>query len=339
MAQRFADVNFSKGEVAPEMYARFDVQAYSSAAKQARNVRVRKYGGLAKRLGTRFVAEVHDATKPVRLIPFQFSFEQAYALELGQGYMRPAALGGMVLEVDVAITGISSATNAVIAAAYHDYSVGDDVYLTGGDGPMGDLLNNTVWTVTSVIDDGHFAINANTTGVTFTGWTGGETRAAPPPPPPPPPPVPDPVPPPPPPPVGGGGGGHIGCVAADRTMIRLANSTHDGPGGERIARMVQVDDWVWTRDPKTGKMVAARIARVRIEREPVWSKNGLPDGTEQHRSWIDGGWKYSGEMGEVAGEADVWKAEIPGVYTFLARHIDSDTWVLSHNLKENPEPY
>jgi hypothetical protein len=337
MPQRFPTINFSKGEVAPEMYARFDVQAYSSAAKQARNMRVRKYGGLAKRLGTRFVAEVKDATKPVRLMPFQFSIEQAYALEMGQGYMRPAALGGMVLETDVAITDITAETNAVIAAAYHAYSVGDDVYLTGGDGAMGDLLNNTVWTVTSVIDDGHFAINADTTGLTFTGWTGGETRVAPPPPPPPPPPVPDPVPPPPPPDVGGGGGGGIGCVAADRTMIRLANTSRNGPGGERIARMVKKGDWVWTRDPKTGKMIAACVGAVVIECEPVWSMDGLPDATERHRTWIDGGWVYSGDRGEQAGEADVWKAEIIGVHTFLARHVDSNAWVLSHNLKMQPE--
>ncbi len=337
MPQRFPDINFSKGEVAPEMYARFDIQAYGSGARRARNVRIRKYGGLARRLGTRFVAEVRDASKPVRLVPFQFSFTQAYALELGQGYMRLAAGGGMVLESELAITGISAAPHAVVAAAFHAFSVGDQVFFKGGDGAMGDLLNGTIRTVTAVPDAGHFAIDADTTGLAFTGWSGGETRVAPPPPPPPPPPVPDPVPPPPPPDVGGGGGGGIGCVAADRSMILLANAAHDGPGGERIARMVQRGDWVWTRHPETGAWLAAEVGRVAIEREPVWAAEWLPDATARHRSWVDDHWEHSETIGTPAGEADVWKAEIAGVHTFMARHVDRPGgWVLSHNLKMEP---
>lgn len=171
-----AQVNFAKGEVSPEIHARFDVAAYTSGVRQARNVRVMKYGGLAKRMGTRFVGEVADATKPVRLVPFQFSFEQAYALEMGHGYMRPAANGGMVLEADLAITGISSAAQAVVAAAYHGFAVGDQVFFTGGLGAMGDLLNGRAVWVVAVGDAGHFTIAVDTTGVAFTGWTGGATR-------------------------------------------------------------------------------------------------------------------------------------------------------------------
>lgn len=204
---RLAQVNFAKGEVSPEIYARFDVAARAAAVKRARNVRVMKYGGLAKRLGTRLVAEVLDASKPVRLVPFQFSLTQAYALEMGQGYMRPAANGGMVLEDDLAITGITSAAQAVVSSAYHGYSVGDQVYLTGGAGDMGALLNDRFWTIVAVPDAGRYTIDANTSGVAFSGWTGGITRSAPPPPPAPDPVVPDPVDPPDPPYTGGGGGG------------------------------------------------------------------------------------------------------------------------------------
>ncbi len=206
---RVAQVNFAKGEVAPEIYARFDVAAHGSALKRARNVRVMKYGGIAKRMGTRLVSEVYDASKPVRLIPFQFSLEQAYALEMGQGYMRAAALGGMVLEDDLAITGITSAAQATVASAFHGFSVGDQVYLTGGKGPMGALLNNRFWKVVAVPDAGHYTINANTSSVTFSGWEGGVTRSEPPAPPVTPPVVPPPVTPPGPPTTGGGGGGRV----------------------------------------------------------------------------------------------------------------------------------
>src|SRR3546814_4764307 len=82
MAYRLAQANFSKGELAPALHGRFDVESYSSAAKKVRNAFVLKYGGLSKRPGTRLVAEVLDAENDVRLIPFQFSLDQSYALEM-----------------------------------------------------------------------------------------------------------------------------------------------------------------------------------------------------------------------------------------------------------------
>lgn len=205
MAYRVPLVNFSKGEIAPLLYGRIDVAAYGSALARARNVMVQKYGGVTKRPGMRFVAEVLDATQPVRLVPFQFSIEQAYALEMGQGYMRPAALGGMVLEGELRITGISNEPFALIQAAYHGYSVGDQVYFTGIVGP--DELNGRIATVTDAVRDG-FRVNIDTSGMpAFVSASGGATNTAPPPPPEPDPVVPPPVPEPEPPPVGGGGGG------------------------------------------------------------------------------------------------------------------------------------
>lgn len=212
MATFVAQPNFSKGEVSSEIRARFDTEAYPSGVRQARNVHVVRYGGLRKRMGTRLVHEVANATKPVRLIPFQFSIDQAYALEFGQGYMRPHAFGGAVLEQSLAITDISAAAQAVLTVAYHGYEVGDEIYLIGGGGfgPMAAMLNNRFWRVIAVLDDNRFRIDADTRGLTFEGWNGGITRTAPPDPPEPPPVVPPPVDPPAPPktgdPIGGGGG-------------------------------------------------------------------------------------------------------------------------------------
>jgi len=94
---RTAQANFSRGELAPQLYGRFDVDAYQAALKQARNVVVLKYGGVAKRPGTELVAQVIDATHENRLIAFQFSLTQAYVLEFGHNYMSPLANGGRVL--------------------------------------------------------------------------------------------------------------------------------------------------------------------------------------------------------------------------------------------------
>ena len=204
MAFRSAQANFSKGEVSPEIYGRFDVAAYNAGVKRARNVIVMKYGGLTKRPGTRLVAEVYNAADPVRLIPFQFSLDQAYALELGQGYMRPAADGGMVLEEELLIMGATNANPIQITAANHAYEAGDQVFLSGVGGMI--ELNGKIVRVLASIDDDNFTIDLNGTGFgVFTLATGGITRADPPdvivPPT-----VPPIVAPPPPPTTGSGGG-------------------------------------------------------------------------------------------------------------------------------------
>jgi hypothetical protein len=200
--------NFSRGELAPALYGRFDVDTWNSALRKARNVVVLKYGGLSKRPGTRFIAEVLDATQPNRIIPFQFSLTQTYALELGQGYMAPCALGGRVLETELTITAITNAANAQITAAYHGYSVGDYAYVSGVVGTLGDYLNGRFWPVASIVDTDNFTIDADTSALSaFVSAMGGITRGAPPAADPTPPVVPAPVTPPDPPPTGGGGGG------------------------------------------------------------------------------------------------------------------------------------
>lgn len=208
MIPRTFQPNFSRGELAPELYGRFDVDAWQAAVKRARNVVVLKYGGLTKRPGTRLVAEVLDASEPTRLIPFQFSLTQTYALEMGQGYMSPLANGGRVVEEELAITGITNAAQAQLTVAYHDYSAGQFAYISGVEGEIGDLLNGRAWPVVSDDDDNHFTIDADTSALdAFTTATGGITRVGSPPPPPPPPPVPPPVIPPDPPDTWGGPGG------------------------------------------------------------------------------------------------------------------------------------
>lgn len=207
MAYRHALLNFSKGELAPEIEARFDLSIYNAGLRRARNVRVRRTGGVSKRPGTRFVAECLSST--ARLIPFQFSDEQGYALEFGQAYMRPAALGGVVLEEGLLVTAITKAANAKITAAYHDYDVGDQVYLSGITGMT--EINDRFLTVVSVVDPDNFTVDIDSTGFgTFTGSGGGTARVGAPPAPPPAPPVPPPLDPPEPPEIGSGSGGGYG---------------------------------------------------------------------------------------------------------------------------------
>lgn len=203
MAFRVSQANFSKGEISEELVARFDVASYHTALRKASNVIVLKYGGVTKRPGMRLVAKVR-ADSGVRLFPFQFSLTQTYVMEMGQGYMRLAALGGLVIEDKQTITAIVRGATTQITAAYHGFAVGDEIYFSGINGCTD--LNGKIGTVTSVIDANNYVVGINSTGFgAFTSDTGGTPHGAPPTPPPSPPPVPSPVPAPTPPDLGGGG--------------------------------------------------------------------------------------------------------------------------------------
>lgn len=209
---RAAQPNFSRGVLAPHLHGRFDVDAYAAGIKEGTNVIILKYGGLTKRPGTRLVAEVVNGSEPTRIIPFQFSLTQTYALEMGQGYMSPCAIGGRLVEEELKITAITNEYPARISAAYHGYAEDELVYLTGiNAGSMGNYLNGRFWRVADVISPGVFSIVADTTGLDpFVSCEGGTVRPGPPVAPPDPPVVPPVVPPEPPPGVGGGGGGGFG---------------------------------------------------------------------------------------------------------------------------------
>ncbi len=180
--------NFSKGELAPQLYGRVDVAAYNAALRQARNVVVLKYGGIQRRMGTRVVYELtapaggwDDPTAAARLVSFEFSIEQTYVLLMTQAQMRPLALGGAVLEEELVITAITNEATAKITAAYHDYAVDDEIFLSGIAGALGAYLNGRTWKVTAVVDGNNFRINANTAAVAaFSGATGGTARTGPP---------------------------------------------------------------------------------------------------------------------------------------------------------------
>lgn len=214
--------NFSKGEIGPELYGRIDVPAYSAGVKQARNVTILKYGGLQRRMGQRLAYELREPedgwdadSSQARLVPFEYSIEQSYILLMRQAQMNPLAFGGAVLEEELAVANAVSVGGGrtQITIPFHEFEVGDEVWITGVEGAMGEFLNERVWIVTSVQDAANFRIDADTAGIAaFTGADGGITRVAAPPPPPPPPPVPPPSPPPVIPPVGGpsGAGGFRG---------------------------------------------------------------------------------------------------------------------------------
>lgn len=95
-------LSFAKGEVAPSLFARVDTTAYAAGLATCRNQIVKKQGGLANRPGTKFIVEVKDSSKQVRLIDFVFNDDQTYVLEFGNLYMRVIRNGAQVTVSGVA---------------------------------------------------------------------------------------------------------------------------------------------------------------------------------------------------------------------------------------------
>ena len=89
MAYYSHTATFDKGWTTPLLGSRSDVDFWLSSLSYCVNFNVLTHGGLRRRSGTVFIAEVADSNQFTRLLPFRFSEEQAYVLALnGNGTMR-----------------------------------------------------------------------------------------------------------------------------------------------------------------------------------------------------------------------------------------------------------
>lgn len=92
---------FVRGEISPRLHSRASLDLYRGALARCENFLTLPHGGIRKRGGTYFVNETKSLNGRVRLIDFKFSDDQAYCLELGDGYCRVHAYGSY-LGVDIA---------------------------------------------------------------------------------------------------------------------------------------------------------------------------------------------------------------------------------------------
>ena len=80
--------SFAGGEFGPSLYGRTDIVQYANACEIVENMLPRSYGSAISMPGTRYVATTSDSTLKSRLIPFIFNRSDAYAIEMGDRYMR-----------------------------------------------------------------------------------------------------------------------------------------------------------------------------------------------------------------------------------------------------------
>ncbi len=80
--------NFTTGTVTEKLDSRRDFAKYQNGLRVGKNGVVLPQGGVASRAGTIFLGRAKFNNLRVRLVPFQFSVDQSYIIEFGEGYCR-----------------------------------------------------------------------------------------------------------------------------------------------------------------------------------------------------------------------------------------------------------
>ena len=164
--------SFAKGVISPTLYGRVDTAAYQVALAKASNCIIHTYGGVSNRAGTNFIGPCKDHTYAPRLIPFQFKTSDQYMLEFGNLYMRVVRNDAHVTETALTGCTATAANPVVITKAAHEYTAGDEVFLSGFTEMV--EVNNNRYIVGTVGDSGstfELTSQADGTDIDGSGYT------------------------------------------------------------------------------------------------------------------------------------------------------------------------
>lgn len=125
----------NSGELSPRMVARVDFERYRNGCARARNIVLLPTGGFTKAPGSRYVSAIKDETKVGRLLPFRFSQDDAYAIEMNENaarfYRRQARISAPNIGASITngtfasnITGWTDASDAGASIAHSATSGG-----------------------------------------------------------------------------------------------------------------------------------------------------------------------------------------------------------------------
>lgn len=95
--------SFAGGLYGKHLLGRDDLKQYSIGAQEMTNFFPYSYGGFSRRPGTQFINECKYPDKKVRLVPFIYSDDIAFILEVGDKYIRVYRDGGIVLDGDAPV--------------------------------------------------------------------------------------------------------------------------------------------------------------------------------------------------------------------------------------------
>jgi hypothetical protein len=127
---KFLENDFTGGQVSPLLNKRSNAARHKTGLDTLQNMTIMLQGGITTRPATEHVAQVKDSSLFTKLIDFEFSVDDAYAIEMGDQYFRFCKESGQILEADKVITAITAADPPVVTATAHGYTNGDQIYIT-----------------------------------------------------------------------------------------------------------------------------------------------------------------------------------------------------------------
>ena len=89
--------SFAGGEITPELYARIDLAKFQTGLALCRNFITLPHGPAMNRPGFEFIRATKNSAAISRLIPFSYSNDQTFAIEIGAGYFRFHTNGATLL--------------------------------------------------------------------------------------------------------------------------------------------------------------------------------------------------------------------------------------------------
>jgi hypothetical protein len=128
MAKTVIQASFNSGEWAPALYGRVDLQKYHSGAALLKNFYVDYRGGATACPGSKYIIPTWNSAG-ARLIPFQVSFSQNFALVFENARLWFINNGAPVLETAQSITAVTQANPGVFTIAGHGFATDDRVFL------------------------------------------------------------------------------------------------------------------------------------------------------------------------------------------------------------------
>ncbi len=128
-------VALNGGEWSKRLWARYDNAKYLNSLRTCENFVPLVHGPVIRRPGFKFLSWMRRNENDLRIIPFIYSQDQSYILEFtddgSSKKIRFYRNRSAITETAKTITGITKASPAVVTAAAHGYSAGDEVFITG----------------------------------------------------------------------------------------------------------------------------------------------------------------------------------------------------------------
>lgn len=124
---RYSHNAFSVGVISQKVKGNTDFEGYNNALDMGENVQIQQTGGLFKRGGTHFIAEIKN--DEARLIMFMYSAEEQYVLEFGEKYIRFFTKNGVLYDAEGNTYELATDISMAVVRTMHTFQDGNQLVI------------------------------------------------------------------------------------------------------------------------------------------------------------------------------------------------------------------